>query len=75
MTHEVVVQTADELIALGERIGTRLTGGETIELIGDIGAGKTTLTKGLAHGMGIVEEVQSPTFTLKENSNYLMFQI
>ena len=64
MTHEVVVQTADELIALGERIGARLTGGETIELIGDIGAGKTTLTKGLAHGMGIVEEVQSPTFTL-----------
>ena len=64
MTHEVVVQTADGLIALGERIGARLTGGETIELIGDIGAGKTTLTKGLAHGMGIVEEVQSPTFTL-----------
>ena len=64
MTHEVVVQTVDELIALGERIGARLAGGETIELVGDIGAGKTMLTKGLARGMGIAEEVQSPTFTL-----------
>ena len=59
MTHEVVVQTVDELIALGERIGARLAGGETIELVGDIGAGKTMLTKGLARGMGIAEEVQS----------------
>ena len=64
MTSEIIVQTAEELIELGVTLGSLLRGGETIELIGDIGAGKTTLTKGLARGMGIAEEVQSPTFTL-----------
>lgn len=48
----------------GERIGGSLRGGECIELIGDIGSGKTTLTKGIAHGLGITETVQSPTFTI-----------
>ena len=64
MTSEIIVQTAEELIELGVTLGSLLRGGETIELVGDIGAGKTTLTKGLARGMGIAEEVQSPTFTL-----------
>lgn len=64
MTSEIIVQTAEELIELGATLGSLLRGGETIELVGDIGAGKTTLTKGLARGMGIAEEVQSPTFTL-----------
>jgi tRNA threonylcarbamoyladenosine biosynthesis protein TsaE len=41
-----------------------LRGGECIELIGDIGSGKTTLTKGIAVGLGIIETVQSPTFTI-----------
>ena len=45
--------------ALGRAIGQALAGGEVIELIGDVGAGKTTLTKGLAEGLAI----QSPTFT------------
>lgn len=48
----------------GARLGAVLKGGECIELIGDIGAGKTTFTKGLAAGMGISETVQSPTFTI-----------
>ena len=64
MTSEIIVQTAEELIELGVTLGSLLRGGETIELVGDIGAGKTMLTKGLARGMGIAEEVQSPTFTL-----------
>lgn len=49
---------------LGQSIGSRLTGGEVIELVGDVGAGKTTLTKGIAVGMGIDEAVQSPSFTI-----------
>lgn len=49
---------------LGEKIGELLMGGECIELVGDVGSGKTTLTKGIAKGMGIVETVQSPTFTI-----------
>ena len=47
MTSEIIVQTAEELIELGVTLGSLLRGGETIELVGDIGAGKTTLTKGL----------------------------
>lgn len=50
--------------AFGVRFGELLTGGEVIELIGDVGAGKTTLTKGIAAGMGISETVQSPSFTI-----------
>ena len=49
---------------LGQTIGRSLKGGEVIELIGDIGAGKTTLTKGIAEGLDITEPVQSPTFTI-----------
>ena len=49
---------------LGEAIGRSVSGGEVLELIGDIGAGKTTLTKGIAQALGINEPVQSPTFTI-----------
>lgn len=48
----------------GETIGRLLRGGETIELIGDVGAGKTTFVKGLAKGLDIDEDVQSPSFTI-----------
>lgn len=50
--------------SLGEQIAHALTGGEIIELVGDVGAGKTTLTKGIAIGLGIDETVQSPSFTI-----------
>ena len=48
----------------GERIGKLLTGEEVIELVGDVGAGKTTFVRGLAKGMGVTETVQSPSFTI-----------
>lgn len=50
--------------AFGERIGRQLRGGEVIELIGDVGAGKKTLTKGIARGLDVDEDVQSPSFTI-----------
>lgn len=53
-----------ELRTWGKHLGRSLRGGECVELIGDVGAGKTTLTKAIAVGMGIEEDVQSPTFTL-----------
>jgi tRNA threonylcarbamoyladenosine biosynthesis protein TsaE len=49
---------------LGQKIGRLLRGGETIELIGDVGAGKTTFVKGLAQGLAIDDDVQSPSFTI-----------
>jgi tRNA threonylcarbamoyladenosine biosynthesis protein TsaE len=50
--------------AFGAKLGALLRGGEVLELVGDVGAGKTTLTKGVAAGMGVDEDVQSPTFTI-----------
>ena len=61
---ELVVNSSDEMKNFGSRLGALLRGGEVIELVGDIGAGKTTLTKGIALGMGITDDVQSPTFTI-----------
>lgn len=51
-------------VSFGRQLGSALRGGEIIELIGDVGAGKTVLTKGIAKGLDIDEDVQSPTFTL-----------
>ena len=50
--------------SFGRELGELLRGGEVFELIGDVGAGKTTFTKGLAEGLDILEPVQSPTFTI-----------
>lgn len=58
------IESLDAMIAFGRRLGSACRGGEVIELVGDIGAGKTTLTKGIAAGLDVDEEVQSPTFTL-----------
>ena len=51
-------------IDIGRKIGESLQGGEIITLSGDLGAGKTVLTKGIASGLGIADSVLSPTFTL-----------
>jgi len=56
--------SADETRAFGEVLGRMLSGGEVLELVGDVGAGKTTFTKGLALGLGVDEDVQSPSFTI-----------
>ncbi len=56
----------EETIALGERIARQLPAKGVVLLIGDLGAGKTTLAKGIVKGLGAAapEEVSSPTFTL-----------
>lgn len=54
----------DELMSFAEKIGRLLDGGEVIELLGDVGSGKTTFTKGLARGLEIDDPIQSPTFTI-----------
>jgi tRNA threonylcarbamoyladenosine biosynthesis protein TsaE len=63
-TKHIEVKSEPEMRALGEQIGCLLKGGEVIELVGDVGAGKTTFTKGLALGLEIDEDVQSPSFTI-----------
>ena len=59
-----VSTSALETTAYGERIAAHLKGGEVIALIGGLGAGKTTLAKGIARGLGVEDEVVSPSFTL-----------
>lgn len=65
-SHEWTTHSSDETIQLGRDIGRELTPPALILLSGDLGAGKTTLTKGIASGMGAAgeDEVTSPTFTL-----------
>lgn len=50
--------------ALGAALAARFVGGECIQLVGDVGAGKTTLVKGIGEGLGIDEPIQSPSFTI-----------
>lgn len=54
----------EETIALGERIGALLMGNEVVAYRGGMGAGKTTFTRGLCVGLGLPDEVTSPTFAL-----------
>lgn len=60
----MLVKTTEEMETLGREIGATLKGGEVIELIGDVGAGKTTFTRGLALGLGITSPITSPSFTI-----------
>ena len=63
-TFELVSHTAEQTRELGARLGRLARAGDLILLHGDLGAGKTTLTQGIARGLGIAGSVQSPTFTL-----------
>ncbi|MGI4791439.1 MAG: tRNA (adenosine(37)-N6)-threonylcarbamoyltransferase complex ATPase subunit type 1 TsaE [Janthinobacterium lividum] len=66
MTRTFQTQTPDETRALAGHLGALLGAGDVLCLIGDLGAGKTTFTQGLALGLGLPSEepVNSPTFTL-----------
>ena len=61
---QLVTHGPEETIALGRRIGQAIQANLFIALSGDLGAGKTTFTSGLAAGLGIPVPVTSPTFTL-----------
>jgi len=65
-TREIVTRSEEETIQAGREIGAKLSAPALILLSGDLGAGKTTLTKGIVSGMNAAreEDVTSPTFTL-----------
>lgn len=60
-----ISKKTENTLQLGGRIGKKLFAGAVIALEGDLGGGKTTFTKGLAKGLGIKENVVSPSFTLE----------
>ena len=63
-TLDSISHSAAQTQRLGMRLGELLRGGELILLNGQLGTGKTTFTQGLAQGMGISANINSPTFTL-----------
>ncbi len=58
-------------MAIGEQIGCQVRPGQLIELVGDLGGGKTTLTKGIAKGLGITKTITSPTFSIQRSYELL----
>jgi tRNA threonylcarbamoyl adenosine modification protein YjeE len=61
---ELTIATPDDMHALGVRLGSALTAGDVVVLVGPLGAGKTTLTRGIGDGLGVRGPVTSPTFVL-----------
>jgi tRNA threonylcarbamoyladenosine biosynthesis protein TsaE len=64
MTYSISTNDSEGTRAAAERLSKLLKGGEVIELMSDLGGGKTTFVQGLAHGLGYKGEVSSPTFTI-----------
>ena len=61
---QITTHSADETQALGIKLAKRLQPGDVIAYFGDLGAGKTALTRGIAQGLGITDIVTSPTYTI-----------
>ena len=61
---EYISNSPAETEALGEALAARLTAGTVVAFTGDLGAGKTAFTRGLARGLGVPDRVTSPTFTI-----------
>jgi len=62
--YQIKTHSAQETIDLAEKISTLAKPGDVMTLEGDLGAGKTTFTKGFARGLGVKRTVNSPTFTI-----------
>ena len=61
---EFITNSPQETEALGQKLGQKLPAGTVIAYRGDLGAGKTAFTRGLARGLGITDPVTSPTYTI-----------
>ena len=59
----IQVSSEESMVALGREIAATLSGGEVLGLVGDLGAGKTHLVRGILEGLGAAEPAASPTFS------------
>ncbi len=59
-----ITHSPEETIEFAKSVGEKLKGGDVVAFIGGLGAGKTTFTRGLALGLGLEDDVTSPTFSL-----------
>jgi tRNA threonylcarbamoyladenosine biosynthesis protein TsaE len=62
--YDYKLNNEEETLALAVKLGQNLFAGAVITLAGELGAGKTTFTKGIARGLGVEDHVNSPTFTI-----------
>ena len=61
---KVILKNEQETIAFGEKLGSFLNAGDLITMEGDLGAGKTTMTKGIGKALGVTRVINSPTFNI-----------
>ncbi len=64
MLRRYISNSSQDTIKIGQQIGANLKGGEVIELISDLGGGKTTFTSGITEGFGSMTPASSPSFTI-----------
>jgi tRNA threonylcarbamoyladenosine biosynthesis protein TsaE len=64
---EILTHSPEETKSLGRELADSLQGGEVLELLGDLGSGKTTFVQGLAQGLEIKRKVLSPTFLIRRS--------
>ncbi|WAA09240.1 tRNA (adenosine(37)-N6)-threonylcarbamoyltransferase complex ATPase subunit type 1 TsaE [Fervidibacillus albus] len=69
MNYEIIVNELEETMDIAKALAKYLQAGDVIALEGDLGAGKTSFTKGLAKGLDIFQNVNSPTFTIIKEYN------
>lgn len=67
----MIFSSEKEMLDYGKKIGRGLKSSAVIELVGDVGAGKTTLARGIAEGLGVKEPVTSPSFTIVKRYSFL----
>jgi tRNA threonylcarbamoyladenosine biosynthesis protein TsaE len=67
---QFVVEDAVTMDALGTQLGRALSSGAVVFLMGELGTGKTTLVRGVLHGLGFTGHVRSPTYTLMEGYEF-----
>jgi len=67
MKKTIISNSPEETFSLAEDLGKKINAPIVIALSGDLGSGKTIFTKGLAAGLGIEEDITSPTFSLMES--------
>lgn len=74
MKEKLISNSAIQTMQIAKNFARKLRGGETVILVGDLGAGKTTFTKGIAKGLGVGDDILSPTFNIiKEYKGSFLF--
>lgn len=72
---KIKTKSAEETKEAGKELALKLTPGDVLLLYGNLGAGKTTFTQGLAEGLGIKERILSPTFVLQRSHSLNLHNI